>query len=93
MNAANSGEPARGVVVGPLKESHPDRIVVGTSTLYLPEGVSCIHPVGTPWCDLHHRARRAQTRGVAGTDGRVAGHRIEGVLVPDPDGRRESEAN
>ena len=47
MNAASSGEPARGVVVGPLNESHPDRIVVGSSILYLREGVPCTHPVGT----------------------------------------------
>jgi hypothetical protein len=47
MNAANSGEPTRGVVVGRLNESHPDRIVVGSSILYLREGVPCAHAVGT----------------------------------------------
>jgi len=47
MNAGSGSEPARGIVVGRLNESHPDRIVVGTSILYLPEGVSCTHPVGT----------------------------------------------
>ena len=43
MNAASSGEPARGVVVGRLNESHPDRIVVGSSTT-CGEGA---HPVET----------------------------------------------
>lgn len=28
MDAASGGQPARGVMVGALKESHPDRIVV-----------------------------------------------------------------
>jgi hypothetical protein len=40
--------PGRGVVVGRLTDSHPDRIVVGSSTLYLREGgPTCTHPVGT----------------------------------------------
>ena len=49
LNAASgsSGEPGRGVVVGRLNESHPDRLVVGSSILYLREGVRCTHPVGT----------------------------------------------
>ena len=47
MDAASGGQPARGVVVGRLKESHSDRIIVGSSTLYLREGVLCTHPVGT----------------------------------------------
>jgi hypothetical protein len=47
MNAASSGEPARGVVIGRLNESHLDRIVVGSSTLYLREGAPCTYPVGT----------------------------------------------
>ena len=45
--AASGGQPARGVVVGHLTESHPDRIVVGSATVYLREGVPCVHPVGT----------------------------------------------
>jgi hypothetical protein len=47
MSAASSGEPARGVVIGRLNESRPDRIVVGSSILYLREGVPCTHEVGT----------------------------------------------
>jgi hypothetical protein len=48
MDAATSGEAAHGVVVGPLNESHPDRIVGGSSILYLREGgAACTYPVGT----------------------------------------------
>jgi hypothetical protein len=58
MNAASSGQPARGddgsapaargVVAGRLLEAHHDRIVVGICTLFLCDGQACSHPVGTP---------------------------------------------
>jgi hypothetical protein len=48
MDAASSGQPALGVTYGELTESHLDRIVVGLDgVFYLPEGMTCTHPVGT----------------------------------------------
>jgi len=48
MDAASGGQPVRGVIVAPLIESHPDRIVVGSCTLFLPDGKRCAYVVGTP---------------------------------------------
>jgi len=48
MDAASGSRPARGVIVAPLVESHPDRIVVGSATLFLRDGKRCTHAVGTP---------------------------------------------
>jgi hypothetical protein len=47
MDAASSGQPARGVVLGRLTQSHPDRIIMGTAILYLRDGAACAFPVGT----------------------------------------------
>jgi hypothetical protein len=51
MDAASGSQPGRGengnatvahgVVVGPLKEVHPDRIVVGSYMFSLRDGVQC----------------------------------------------------
>lgn len=46
MDAASGSQPARGVA--PLLESLPDRIVVGSRTLFLRDGKRCTYPVGTP---------------------------------------------
>src|SRR5216684_3201032 len=48
MNAASCSQPARGVIVAPLIEFHPDRIVVGSCTLLLRDGKRCTYAVGTP---------------------------------------------
>jgi hypothetical protein len=48
MDAASGSQPACGVIVAPLVESHPDRIVVGSCTLFLREGKQCSYAVGTP---------------------------------------------
>jgi hypothetical protein len=37
---------ARGVVIGRLRESHSDRIVVGTYTLHLRRGAACSYRLG-----------------------------------------------
>ena len=48
MDAASRTQLARGVTYGKLTESHPDRIVVGDiDVLYLAEGTTCTHPLGT----------------------------------------------
>jgi hypothetical protein len=47
MNAASGGQPARGVVVGRLTASHPDRLILGATILYLRGGAPCTFPVGT----------------------------------------------
>jgi hypothetical protein len=47
MDAASGSQPARGVIVSPLIASHPDRIVVGSSTLFLSDGMACGYPPGT----------------------------------------------
>jgi hypothetical protein len=57
MDAASGSQPARGengnatvahgVMVGPLKEVHPDRIVVGSYLFSLRDGVQCSYPPGT----------------------------------------------
>jgi len=47
MNAASGSQPARGVIVAPLVESHPDRIVVGSCTLFLRDGKRCTYAVRT----------------------------------------------
>ena len=47
MNAASGSQPARGVVVGRLTASHPDRLVLGNTILYLRDGAGCTYPVGT----------------------------------------------
>lgn len=36
-----------GVMFGALTEVHPDRIVVGTSTLFLRDGEACLYEIGT----------------------------------------------
>ena len=43
----DGGARLRGVIVGPLKEVHPDRITVGDSTFFLRDGVACRHTSGT----------------------------------------------
>jgi hypothetical protein len=48
MDAASGSQPARGVIVAPLLESLPDRIVVGSRTLFLRDGKRWTYPVGTP---------------------------------------------
>jgi hypothetical protein len=40
--------PAHGVIVAPLTESYPDRIVLGSFTLFLRAGKICTYAVGTP---------------------------------------------
>jgi hypothetical protein len=57
MDAASGSKPARGesgnatlahgVMVGPLKEVHPDRIVVGSYMFSLRDGVQCSYLPGT----------------------------------------------
>ncbi|MGH9893372.1 MAG: hypothetical protein ACREA0_15565 [bacterium] len=37
-----------GVIIGPLKESHPDRIVIADGTLFLRDGARCNYALGTP---------------------------------------------
>ena len=39
--------PRHGVIVGPLKESHPAWIVVGTLMLFLPAGEPCHYKIET----------------------------------------------
>lgn len=58
MDAASSSQPAReaavrgsvasGVVYAPLKEVHPERIVVGERVLFLRDGATCTYTIGTP---------------------------------------------
>ena len=58
MNAASGGTPARGedasagfargVIVGPLKEAYPDRIVLGDRIVFLRDGMTCTYSLGTP---------------------------------------------
>jgi hypothetical protein len=57
MDAASGSKPARGsngtplahgVMLGPLKEVRPDRIVVADRTFFLREGTKCSYPPGTP---------------------------------------------
>jgi hypothetical protein len=48
MNTASGGQPARGVIVAPLTEAHPDRIVVGGRVLFLRDGMICPYSLGTP---------------------------------------------
>jgi hypothetical protein len=38
--------PGLAVMVGPLRESYPDRVVVGDRTFFLRGGARCEHPVG-----------------------------------------------
>jgi len=40
--------PARGIMVAPLKEAHPDRIVLGDRTFFLRDGATCNYLPGTP---------------------------------------------
>ena len=57
MGAASGGQPAReksssrpiafGVLSAPLKESHPDRIIMGDRVLFLRNGTTCTYAVGT----------------------------------------------
>jgi hypothetical protein len=46
MVAASGGQPARGIIVGPLAECHPDRIVIGGCVLFLRGGAACPYAVG-----------------------------------------------
>jgi hypothetical protein len=56
MDAASGGHPARGdgagivygVIFAPLTVVHPDRIMVAGQTLYLRDGQTCPHQLGTP---------------------------------------------
>lgn len=57
MDAASGSQPARdnastpdahGVTVGPLMAAHPDRIVLANRTFFLPDGLKCDFPPGTP---------------------------------------------
>jgi hypothetical protein len=56
MDAASGSKPARGedgrslahgVIVSLLVEAHPDRIVVGSRTLFLRDGTVCTYLSGT----------------------------------------------
>jgi hypothetical protein len=47
MDAASGSQPARGVTLGKLTESQPDRIIVGSRLFYLRAGTSCTYPLGT----------------------------------------------
>lgn len=47
MDAASRSQPARGLIVAPLVESHPDRIVVGDRILFLRKGRDCPYALGT----------------------------------------------
>jgi hypothetical protein len=38
--------PMHGVMVGPLRESYSDRVVVGDSTFFLRGGEQCLYPFG-----------------------------------------------
>jgi hypothetical protein len=68
MDAASGGQPARGFISAPLIESHPDRIVVGSSILYLRDGAKCPYAIGT-------------TLGVMYTV--VKGRRVVDTLTPE----------
>jgi hypothetical protein len=35
-----------GVIFGPLTEVYPDRIVIGTHTLFLRDGETCLYEIG-----------------------------------------------
>ncbi len=48
MDGASGDTPARGVLYAHLSESHPDRIVVGSCTVFLRDGKRCTYAVGTP---------------------------------------------
>jgi hypothetical protein len=39
--------PLHGVIVGPLKESHPRWIVIGDHMLFLRDGENCHYKIGT----------------------------------------------
>jgi hypothetical protein len=56
MDPASSSQPglgeeptriAHGVIFAPLIESHPDRIVVGSRTIFLRDGKTCTYALGT----------------------------------------------
>lgn len=38
----------RGVIIAPLTESHPGRIILGGSILFLRDGATCNYTLGTP---------------------------------------------
>lgn len=44
--SATSASPLRGIIIGPLGELRPDRIVVADRTLFLRNGESCGYSVG-----------------------------------------------
>ena len=44
----NGNAPAHGVIVAPLKEAHPDRIVLSDRTFFLRDGATCNYAPGTP---------------------------------------------
>lgn len=47
MDTGSGRQPARGAIVAPLVESHPDRIVLGSRTLLLRDGKTWTYAVGT----------------------------------------------
>ena len=47
MNTHGGSAVAHGVIVAPLRESHPDRIVLADRVLFLRDG-PCPYPVCTP---------------------------------------------
>jgi uncharacterized protein YqfB (UPF0267 family) len=44
--SAPSGSPLRGIIIGPLGELRPDRIVVADRTLFLRDREACHYSVG-----------------------------------------------
>lgn len=45
--APGEGPEVAGVAYGPLREVHPDRIVLASRTVYLPDGMTCGLSPGT----------------------------------------------
>jgi hypothetical protein len=46
MDAASGSQPARGIIIGALAESHPDRLVIGGCVLFLRGGAACPYVAG-----------------------------------------------
>jgi hypothetical protein len=51
---------AHGLNVALLRQVHPDRIVVGDRTLFLREGMTCHHSLGTSLEVLYTEQKRAE---------------------------------
>jgi hypothetical protein len=47
LMGADAGSPFHGVIIGPLRESHPDRIVLADRIFWLRDGMACLYPLGT----------------------------------------------